>query len=137
MRVEDIPKLFETGKKIDLGKGIVLDIKKWGTDEAPILMNFGSLPKDEKGNLTVGKEFGEFMKQVITITLRRGITDATDADELEVPLDAAMKIFEAAMEVNKEAFGTEEDTSEFLEKIKKRQNVGHTPESGNKKGAKS
>ncbi len=134
MRIEDIPKLFETGKKIDLGKGIVLDIKKWGTDEAPILMNFGSLPKDEKGNLTVGKEFGEFMKQVITITLRRGITDATDADELEVPLDAAMKIFETAMEVNKEAFGTDEGTTDFLKDIKAKQSGRHTPESRDKKG---
>ncbi len=137
MKVEDIPKLFETGKKIDLGKGIVLDIKKWGTDEAPVLMAFDNLPKDDKGSPVIGIEFGEFIKSVITVTLRRGIEDATDADNLEVPLGAAMKIFEAAMEANKDAFGTDEETAEFMKKVKEKQSGRHTTKSGDKEGTKT
>lgn len=126
MKVQDIDKLFETGKVVDLGRDVKIEVKKWGTDEVPILMEFESLPKDEKGNPKVGKDFGEFVKKVITVTLRRSIDDATDEDNLEVPLDSAMKIFEAAMEVNKDMFEVSDDNKkEFLDNVRRSQSVRH------------
>lgn len=126
MKVQDIDKLFETGKVVDLGRDVKIEVKKWGTDEVPILMEFESLPKDEKGNPKVGKDFGEFVKKVITVTLRRSIDDATDEDNLEVPLDSAMKIFEAAMEVNKDMFEvSDDDKKEFLDNVRRSQSVRH------------
>lgn len=118
MRVADIQTLFNTGKMLRLGD-FELEVKKLGTDDAPLLMEFQALPKDEDGSPMPSPKLGELIKRLTAATLRRSIEDASDTDNLELPMDDTMRLFEAVMEVNKKTFGeTDEQKAAFIERIK-------------------
>lgn len=130
MRVSDINELYKSGVKRKFissdGKEFEIEIHKLGTDEIPLLFEMQNLPLDEKGVIIPSEKFGDIMKKLVAITLRRSLEDATDETNLEFPLEYAMDLFEGIMEANKKCFEMKlpDEKLEFLKKIKEKQS-GH------------
>ena len=93
MKVEDIDKLFE-GKKIKLGE-FELNVKKLGTDDLPVVAEYISLTEIAEGKLT--PEVAAVIRDIVALTLRRSIDDATDESKLELPVEYTFPLFEAIM----------------------------------------
>ncbi len=121
MKIEEMNRLFD-GKTIKLGD-FELNVKKLGTDDLPTIAEYMDLLQTEQGKFT--PKTAELVKKIISLTLRRSIEDATDESKLEIPVEYAMPLFEAIMEVNKKTFEgvSDEDKERILSEIKKKQNV--------------
>ena len=116
-------KLVGKGKEIELGKEekIKIEIKPLTVSSLPLFMQMDKDPG--------------VIKDIIAITLKNSVPDATDEEIDKISIEYAVSIMEAIMEVNQ--LEASEGNKDFLDKMKKRQNVGRTAESGNKKGTKS
>jgi len=132
MKVEDINELYKSSVKRKLiassGKEFELEIHKLGTDELPLLaeLDMSKLKdlKDDK-NQPIPKEFLDLIKKLVTVTLRRSLEDATDKDNLELPLEYLFDVFDGILEANAKAFKDKvsEEDKEIIDKIKSRQKV--------------
>jgi len=133
MKVSNIKELYKSGVFCVLenkNKGIKFEIEihKFGTDELPLLGKYSKLAKENKENAEFNPEMAEMIKKLVALTLRRSLEDATDEDDLSLPLENAMEVFDKILEANNALF--ENDDKEFLDRIKQRQttiqNVQHT-----------
>lgn len=119
MKVNDLPKLF-SGKKVKLGD-FELEVKKLGTDDLPLLAKIVNAMEGNENEFT--PEFAELLSQLTTKVLRNSIEDATDTDNLQLPIEHAMTVLEAVMDINKSAFDVkDEHKQKFLERMREKQN---------------
>ena len=72
------------------------------------------------------------MREIITQTLKESVPDATEEEIDKISLEHMTKLMESIMEVN-QLEGTSEGKTDFLEKVKAKQNVKSTGNTGNKK----
>ena len=115
-----LDKLVGKGKEIEIG-GIHIDIKPLTVSSLPLLMKVG----DEENK----EAQANAVQELVNRTLKDSIPDCTQEEIDNISLEHLTKIMEAIMEVN-QLEGT--DNKEFLDKIKAKQNVGRTKETGNK-----
>ena len=120
-----LSKLVGEGKEVKIGE-ITLDIKPLTVSSLPLLMQMG----DETDKESQAKA----MQAVVKQTLKDSVPDATDEEINNISLEHLTKLMEAILEANK-LEGVE--NKDFIEKIKQRQNVKHTTESGDKGRAKN
>ncbi len=118
-----LDKLVGKGKEIEIG-GIHIDIKPLTVSSLPLLMQVG----DESNKEIQAKA----MSEIITLTLKDSVSDATDEEINKISLEHLTKLMEAIMEVN-QLEGIDSKKSEFFENIKKRQKDAGIGKTGNKK----
>ena len=113
-----IDKLIGKGKKIKVGD-LDIEIKPLSLSDMDMMVKLG----DEKTR-------SEATKELITKVIKESVPDATEEQIEKIDLKYVSKIMETIIEINQLG---DVGNKDFLEKIKKRQNVRRTSESGDKK----
>lgn len=105
--MSELSKLVGKGKKVQIGE-LEIEVRPLTVSSMPLLMELGVEDLERQGKA---------IKELITLTLKDAIPDATEDEIEKVPLEYMTSIMEAIMDVNKLEIDSQQK-KEFLAKIK-------------------
>lgn len=103
--MSELNKLIGIGKKVKLGE-IEVEIKPLTVTALPLLLQ-----------LSEGDQQASAMKELITLTLKGAVPDATEEEIANIPLEHMKTLMEAIMDINK-LDEVSIDEKELIKKIK-------------------